>query len=301
MKQGVTFEGTVKKGTFSGEGISGDYWIEGDVLYLDLKSKPPLIPESYIITKITGGEINKKDFLNIDPGGEINKKANFKNSLIATIAISIVLILIVNQYLNSLNDSLNRVIYVENTTILCIGDSLTAPTPENESLSKARYSIYLQDELGDAFEVVNEGHPGYTSADLMDASVLHNSLISVNPGLVILLIGSNDVHSFDPSVTKANIDGMVSEILNTGASLIIMTIPPNVGLYELTDQENWIEVNSHIRNLNDDRLSIYDLAATVCTSDNRVLKYSYSWDGVHFNIEGSTFIGKQLASLIRTV
>lgn len=287
-KEGVTFKGTVKKGTFSGKRIRGEYWLEGENLYLDSKSKTLLIPESYMITKITGGETGKN--------------AHFKIGLITIIAISIVLILLVNQFPNFLKP----VEYIEDKTILCIGDSLTSPgdsltslIPENDSVWNARYSIYLQDELGDAFKVVDKGYPGFTSADLIDSSVLNNSLISVNPGLVILLIGTNDIAHFNSSITIANIDSMVSEILNTGARLIIMTIPPSVIFDNLTLQNHRTEINSHIRNLHENHLLVYDLALAVCTSDYRVLEPSYTWDGIHFNIVGATFIGKQLASRVK--
>lgn len=232
----------------------------------------------------------------------MGKNAHSKIRLIAAIAISIALILIVYQFL----DFLMPVEYIEDKTVLCIGDSLTSPgdpltsfIPANDSSWNTRYSIYLQDELGDAFKVVAKGYPGYTSADLIVSSELNNSLISVNPGLVILLIGTNDMRAYlNSSTTIANIDYVVSLILNAGARLIIMTVPPSSAFDNLTYQNNWIEVNSHIRNLHGNHLLVYDLAAAVCTSDYRVLNPSYTDDGIHFNIMGATFIGKQLVSRV---
>ena len=52
-KEGVTFKGTIEEGTFSGKGIKGEYWIEGKILYFDLKQKPFLVPESYIVGRIS--------------------------------------------------------------------------------------------------------------------------------------------------------------------------------------------------------------------------------------------------------
>lgn len=43
-KNGVTFQGDITKGSFSGMGIVGEYAIESSVLSVEIKQKPMLMP-----------------------------------------------------------------------------------------------------------------------------------------------------------------------------------------------------------------------------------------------------------------
>ncbi len=113
--------------------------------------------------------------------------------------------------------------------IVCFGDSLTAG---HGVTAGQTYPDYLQRDLdnhGYAYRVVNKGIDGNTTKDgvdrLKDVLVLH-------PQIVVVEFGGNDgLRGLPISVTRQNLDQIVSTLLKAGTKVVLagITLPPNYG------------------------------------------------------------------------
>jgi acyl-CoA thioesterase-1 len=113
--------------------------------------------------------------------------------------------------------------------IIAFGDSLTAGYGADPGDS---YPDYLQKDLdaqGYHYQVVNQGISGNTSKDGVDR--LEDAL-RLKPVLVIVAFGGNDgLRGLPIASTRANLDRIVSTLLNSGAKVVLggITLPPNYG------------------------------------------------------------------------
>lgn len=113
--------------------------------------------------------------------------------------------------------------------IVCFGDSLTAG---HGVTAGQTYPDYLQRDLdnhGYAYRIVNKGIDGNTTKDgvdrLKDVLVLH-------PQIVVVEFGGNDgLRGLPISVTRQNLDQIVSTLLKAGTKVVLagITLPPNYG------------------------------------------------------------------------
>ncbi len=109
----------------------------------------------------------------------------------------------------------------KNSVILAYGDSLTfgtgAPNPATQS-----YPAVLQGLTG--IKVVNAGVPGEVTATALQR--LPSVLASVNPDLVILCHGGNDlIRRLGNTAIKSNLDDMISLIKRSGAEVVLVGVP----------------------------------------------------------------------------
>jgi acyl-CoA thioesterase I len=113
--------------------------------------------------------------------------------------------------------------------IIAFGDSLTAGYGADPGDS---YPDYLQKDLdakGYHYQVLNQGISGNTSKDGVDR--LEDAL-RLKPVLVIVAFGGNDgLRGLPIASTRANLDRIVSTLLNSGAKVVLggITLPPNYG------------------------------------------------------------------------
>jgi acyl-CoA thioesterase I len=113
--------------------------------------------------------------------------------------------------------------------ILVFGDSLTAGLG---LLPKAAFPAQLETRLnGQGFvtRVINAGVSGDTTAGGL-ARI--DRALAERPDIVILELGANDaLRGIHPAAVRANLDGMITKIRQSGAKLILtgMLAPPNWG------------------------------------------------------------------------
>ncbi len=102
------------------------------------------------------------------------------------------------------------------TKIYCMGDSLT---------SAGVYETVLSDLLGSGWAIINKGHSGHTTTDMLarfQADI-------IDPGdatYVIIWGGTVDVFIDDTQNTTANLQSMYDMAHNAGIKVVAVTIPP---------------------------------------------------------------------------
>ncbi|MEO7653337.1 MAG: GDSL-type esterase/lipase family protein, partial [Bryobacteraceae bacterium] len=113
--------------------------------------------------------------------------------------------------------------------IAAFGDSLTAGFGVDAGLS---YPDFLQKRLDGAgyrYRVVNAGISGDTSSD---GVARLTSVVSLQPGIVVLELGGNDgLRGLPLATTRSNLERIIVELRNSGAKIVLagITLPPNYG------------------------------------------------------------------------
>ena len=113
--------------------------------------------------------------------------------------------------------------------IVAFGDSLTAGFGAEPGNS---YPDFLQKDLDAAglkWRVVNAGVSGDTTTDGINRL---GEVLAEKPRIVIVEFGGNDgLRGLPIETTRANLEQIVSTILNSGAKVVLagMTLPPNYG------------------------------------------------------------------------
>jgi acyl-CoA thioesterase-1 len=113
--------------------------------------------------------------------------------------------------------------------IVCFGDSLTAG---HGVTAGQAYPDYLQHDLdsrGYTYRVVNKGIDGNTTKDAVDRV---KDVLALHPQIVVVEFGGNDgLRGLPISVTRQNLDQIVSTLLKAGAKVVLagITLPPNYG------------------------------------------------------------------------
>jgi lysophospholipase L1-like esterase len=181
-------------------------------------------------------------------------------------------------------------------TLLCLGDSITIG-----SRSYLGYPEYCGDlltkTLGKQWNVINHATAGHTTADLLRS--LHLDWMSYKamfPGLVTLMIGTNDVKNKVPAhrvraayeqvVLKARLMSVSNHVL----LIQIPTFPPKL-LYPYTFSMN-------------DQVAEHNQMVADMAHQHGLRTFAFQleeddfFDGVHFTESGSEKAGRQLADLI---
>jgi acyl-CoA thioesterase I len=114
-------------------------------------------------------------------------------------------------------------------TVLALGDSLTAGygLPAADALP-AQLERRLKDR-GVNIRIINAGVSGDTSAG---GRARLGWLLSDRPDAVLVALGANDaLRAIDPTVTRANLDAILSELKTRGIAVLFagMQAPPNLG------------------------------------------------------------------------
>ena len=100
------------------------------------------------------------------------------------------------------------------TTIVCLGDSLTAgfgaTIPSVDDKTKS-YPAFLQEKV--KIPVINAGVSGNTTGDALNR--IDEDVLSQNPHIVIILLGGNDVfNSVNFAITELNFQTILNKIDN---------------------------------------------------------------------------------------
>lgn len=189
--------------------------------------------------------------------------------------------------------------------LVLAGDSLT-DYEDSVSGSGSQWSprgpwtwalIYLNQRLD---VVKNAGIAGNTSTALLaryDADV-----IAFNPGIVSLLIGTNDPAAAIPlTTTQANITAMLDKNRAAGAVTVIRTIPPQDA--DDTTKKNFrIQLNNWIKTLTSRKdVIVIDIMPNVTNPATGNYAASMSYDAVHFGALGAQAVGKKMADALAPI
>lgn len=112
--------------------------------------------------------------------------------------------------------------------VLVWGDSLSAAY--GISVEKGWVNL-MKEKLGSQVEVTNGSISGETTQGGLTR--LPNILKKISPDIVVLELGANDgLRGLPPTVTKSNLDKMISLAQKANAKVILlgMRIPPNYGI-----------------------------------------------------------------------
>ena len=156
------------------------------------------------------------------------------------------------------------------------------------------------------YKVYNCGFPGDTTLELLKR--FNRDVVSKNPDLVVLLIGSNDMfypgHILEPAVYRKNLNTLLERIKVINAGCILMTAPgfyipllvenfPGTVESPLSIEERLTLLNDTIREVADERdLPLVDLYKLITPADDSaesmVLTPSNSKyrDGMHLTAAG---------------
>ncbi len=122
--------------------------------------------------------------------------------------------------------------------IAAFGDSLTAGFGAEQGKSYPDYLQQLLDRAGYRYRVVNLGISGDTTSG---GVARIDSVTAFDPEIVILELGANDgLRGLPPSVTKANLDEMITALKKAGAQVVLagMTLPRNYGSQYIREFES---------------------------------------------------------------
>ena len=127
--------------------------------------------------------------------------------------------------------------------IVCFGDSLTAGYGADDGAS---YPDYLQKELdkaGYSYRIVNEGVSGNTTKDGVDRL---NTILTLQPALVVLEFGGNDgLRGFKVQTTKSNLAFMIVALQKARIPVVLagITLPPDYGAdYIQSFNRNYVDL-----------------------------------------------------------
>ena len=196
------------------------------------------------------------------------------------------------------------------TRFLAFGDSLTAGwvSPSAGGVQPEPMSAYphlLQRELQSGYvtqtiEVINAGAPGEEARDAV--SRFRSVLSGQRPEVVLLMEGTNDldvVAGGGAEGAVAALNAMVRYAQDSGADVVLMTIPPQ----SHTSAANLVEpFNARVRELAMRRratlVDIYHVLVSGACSGGRTLP-CIGGDGLHPTAEGYRLIAVELSRAIR--
>lgn len=202
-------------------------------------------------------------------------------------------------------------------TIVCFGDSNTwgrSPFAVERLPPESRWPVVLQKELGEGYEVIQEGLNGRTTVweDPIEAgrcgkAYLSPCLLTHDPiDLVILMLGTNDlkkrfsVSAFD---IGRSIGLLVDEIIASGVgpggsapAVLVLAPPPVAKLTEFAEMfegapEKSRRLAQYYRQHAEGRgCPFFDTGELIRSSDA---------DGIHFEPDQHVKLGKKIAELVK--
>lgn len=178
---------------------------------------------------------------------------------------------------------------MKNKTIIFLGDSIT--------------ECYNLDKHFSHIKLINKGKSGDTTVDILNR--LNESIFMLNPDVVFLLIGTNDLEllSSRPKQIIKNITKIINEIKNYNNNITIFLqsiypVNPPIKPFSVGKRTNKdiLEINNEIKKIT---LATYIDVASVLTDSNGNLNKEYTYDGIHINIEGYNVITKYLSKYLK--
>lgn len=198
--------------------------------------------------------------------------------------------------------------------IIAMGDSITFGDGVIGTRSTDSWPVKLETQLAGNYQVLNYGVSGATLQDegdkpywnLPDAALQNyvQSALSLNPEIVILMLGSNDTKPINWDVNRYvwELDARVKELKETASikHLILMSPPcafpydeSGVVLYEIRNEILRDEIRPIVEQVaKDNDVDFLDLYAF---TENHP---EYFMDGVHPNSFGNMAIAKHISEFI---
>ena len=191
------------------------------------------------------------------------------------------------------------------------GDSITdAGRDRSDNHNLAGYSLLVKNILGDKFEYVNYACSGDTSRQALqrhEAEFAHEK-----PDILVLLIGVNDVwrnvdnviesmttsEEFIDNVTKII---NISKRINPDVKIILLEpylMPGSSLVYERgfsLYEHNVSLLRKHVKPLVDKYVELQDYIQKHTTEE-----FTFTFDGIHPNINGEQYLAKKVVEAITT-
>ena len=195
-----------------------------------------------------------------------------KNKILYTV---IILVLTLSFLLTSCNNEIEE----KGTTIVCLGDSLTAgygaTTPGVDDKSKS-YPFFLQSKVN--LPVVNAGVSGDTSAHGL--ARVNKDVLSHDPQIVIILLGANDFFSnlLNPTpvvTTKNNLLEIIKKVNNGIREIYLVKFYTPAVALELGSS------NGIPNELVQDLINQYDAMFNSLASEKNVTLIEDIWSGIY--------------------
>ena len=173
--------------------------------------------------------------------------------------------------------------------IVCFGDSITAGHGADPGQS---YPDYIQANLnarGYHYHVVNLGVSGDTSKD---GAARLKDVLKLHAAVVIVEFGGNDgLRGLPMSVTRANLDTIVSTLRAAGSKVLLagITLPPNYGqdyIHQFDETYRAVAAKYHVPLLPMLYANVYTVPGTI------------QEDGIHPTAKGAQLIAQNFLPLL---
>jgi len=181
-------------------------------------------------------------------------------------------------------------------TLMCFGDSITIGA--RSYCGYPEYTAnFLENEIGNNWNVINHSVSGYTAIDLHRYISSHfSNLSSFTPSIVTVLIGTNDIKN---DTSAENFEIAYNQIL-IKSKLIAMK--SNVVLIKIPHLPKKV-MYPYNYSMNEKIILFNELIESISKKHNvRTMDFNITetdlFDGVHLNEEGSKNTGRQLADFI---
>ena len=166
-------------------------------------------------------------------------------------------------------------------SIVMLGDSITA---------EAEWHRLLPDE-----PLVNEGHPGFTTAQLVAVA---ERVAAADPAMVVVLTGTNDIRDgHPPAWTRRHLEQLIDRIESgSNATIVVQTVLPRADRSAAVQ-----EVNVEIRDLAAARgLRLLDLYGAFDDGTDS-LRDRETYDGLHLTVAGYERWADELAPVLESL
>lgn len=178
--------------------------------------------------------------------------------------------------------------------VAAVGDSIT-----NFGISGANYPDYLDEMLGEEYDVLNFGEANYAvqaSSDFpYDTTDSYEESLASNPEIVIFMLGTNDSKSNNwhgEEAFKEEYTGLLEDYLNLeSVERVILASPPSVFLTNIVEGAIAPDTVQSIRDVVEEVAEEYDLEF-VDIHEETAGHDEWFFDGIHPNEEGA----EQIAS-----
>jgi acyl-CoA thioesterase-1 len=187
--------------------------------------------------------------------------------------LGIVLILIISLYgAGCDNGSTNN---YRGTTLVCLGDSLTAgygaTVPGKDDTSKS-YPAYLQNKIN--IPVINAGASGDTTSQGLSRVI--SDVLSQNPWIVIIELGANDIFKgISAQTTKNNLQKIIGMVDNGNRKIYLAKFYTESVARSMAEYHGISDYDMQTLLIN-----LYDDMFRALASSNNVEIIDAIWDGV---------------------
>jgi acyl-CoA thioesterase-1 len=173
--------------------------------------------------------------------------------------------------------------------IVCFGDSITAGHGVDPGQSYPDYIQSALDARGYHYRIVNRGVSGDTSKDAVDRL---KDVLQLHAAVVIVEFGGNDgLRGLPMSVTRANLDTIVSSLRAAGSKVLLagITLPPNYGpdyIHQFDETYRAVAAKYHVPLLPMLYANVYTVPGTI------------QEDGIHPTAKGAQLVAQNFLPLL---